>query len=115
MMFVGERKSPTALKRGWSWEDGRLAAKQLFDALRACGVNPVDCHFVNWFNTRSQRNVREYTGPIFAMGKKVQDAMRKAGVQYIPIVHPAARGRIRKKERYTAHIKEALIQAEVIV
>ena len=108
MLFVGEKKSPTALRRGWSWEDGHLAAKQLFDALSACGVDPKTCKFANWFNTRTQAYIRQYPGPVFGMGTLVQRALTKAGVEHVPIVHPAARGRIRKKERYNQHIKEAV-------
>ena len=108
MLFVGEKKSPTALRRGWSWEDGRLAAKQLFDALTACGVDPSTCNFANWFNTRDRSRIRGYTGPVFAMGKSVQVAMTKAGVEFTPLVHPAARGKIRQKQRYIAHVRDAL-------
>lgn len=35
LVFVGERRSPAAIRMGVRWPDGRLAAKQLFDALRA--------------------------------------------------------------------------------
>lgn len=34
-LFVGERPSPKAATMGVTWRDGRLAAKQLFDALVA--------------------------------------------------------------------------------
>lgn len=27
MLFVGERRSETAVRQGWTWTDGRLAAK----------------------------------------------------------------------------------------
>jgi hypothetical protein len=110
MLFVGEKKSPLAIKRGWSWKDGHLAAKQLFDALEACGINPHDCQFANWFDMRNRALIRNHKGPRFAMGRVVQNAMKKAGVPFIPIVHPAARGRIRKKELYNKHIKEAVEQ-----
>ena len=108
MLFVGKKKSPLAIKRGWSWQDGRLAAMQLFDALEACGVDPHACDYANWFDMRNRGLIRNYKGPRFAMGRVVQEAMTKAGIQHIPIVHPAARGRIRKKELYNKHIKEAV-------
>jgi len=41
MLFVGEKRSDTAKRMGVTWEDGRLATKQLFDALRDNGVDPV--------------------------------------------------------------------------
>ena len=38
-IFVGERRSERARVIGVRWEHGHLAAKTLFDALRACGIN----------------------------------------------------------------------------
>jgi len=108
ILFVGEERSPTAVARGWTWESGRLAAKQLFDALAVCGVDPAGCRFTNWFERGGPTTVRRHRGPIVAMGQKVQKAMAAAGIEHIPIVHPAARGRIRAKDRYAAHIAEAL-------
>lgn len=97
-----------AKEKGWRWEDGRLAAKQLFDALDACGI-PLDrCMFRNWFEKGQPEQVRRHRGPVVAMGNKVQDAMTAAGVSFIAIIHPAARGRIRKKDRYAAHVAEQL-------
>ena len=52
--------------------------------------------------------MRNWDGGIVAMGAKVQKALRAEGINFIPIVHPAARGAIRKKERYIEHIREAL-------
>jgi len=108
MLFVGEKRSELAKKMGVRWEDGRLAAKQLFDALEACGVDPKDCLFANWFQSNKRAFIRSYDGPVFAMGKIVQAALEREGIDHIPIVHPAARGEIRKKERYRNHIRKAL-------
>ncbi len=110
ILFVGEERSPTAIERGWTWESGRLAAKQLFDALSACDIDPARCRFANWFERGGPSAVRRHRGPVVAMGQKVQKAMAAAGIEYIPIVHPAARGHIRAKARYAAHIAEALAQ-----
>ena len=33
ILFVGEKRSPTAIAKGWTWADRRLAGKQLVDAL----------------------------------------------------------------------------------
>lgn len=113
MLFVGEKRSEKAVKMGVRWEDGKLAAKQLFDALKANGIEPSDCKFINWFEKGTKTKIKSYNGPIFGMGRKVQEALTKSGVEHIPIVHPAARGKIRKKERYIKHIKEALEQIYV--
>jgi hypothetical protein len=47
MIFVGECRSLTAQRRGWTWRDGRLAAKPLFEALTAMGINPTLHEFMN--------------------------------------------------------------------
>lgn len=112
MLFVGERKSETARRKGWSWQDGHLAAKTLFNALRACGIDPTRCIFVNWFNTRQRNTIKQCKVPIIAMGCKVQRAMRSAGIAHTPMIHPAARGLIRKKERYKAHVAYTMAQVQ---
>ena len=48
-LFVGERRSPIAIKMNVTWENGRLAAKQLFDALSSCGISGEKQIFVNLF------------------------------------------------------------------
>ncbi len=119
-LFVGERPSPTAAMKGLAWEDGKLCAKQLFDALRATGIDPSSHKYDNVF-------VADATGPevvcpkairrirrahqaglvVVCMGKKVGRVL--AGLPgALHIVHPAARGHIRAKERYAFHIKEVL-------
>ena len=108
MLFVGERRSPLAVKMGVRWEDGNLAAKQLFDALEFCGINPLDHQFTNWFEYGGKKTTRSFKGRVIAMGRKVQDALRKDGITFTPITHPAARGKIRLKANYLNHIKEAL-------
>ena len=46
-IFVGERRSRRARAMGVRWEDGHLAAKTLFDALRASGIDPVAQAYIN--------------------------------------------------------------------
>ena len=109
--FVGERPSPTAMRRGWRWEHGRLAAKQLFDALLLIGINPSQCRFDNAFDTDSLARIRtavrcDYV--IVAMGKKCQQFLAEHAVPFLALVHPAARGEIRRKDRYAAHVKIAV-------
>lgn len=116
-LFVGERRSPLACSMGVTWESGRLAAKQLFDALESCGIPFKDCSFENWFDPYNHKGdfagwVKALGSPkVVAMGKKVQDALRKKGIDFIPIIHPAARGTIRKKENYAEHIRQQLIES----
>ena len=107
-LFVGEKRSELAIKMGVTWLDGRLAAKQLFDALKANGINPLDHEFTNWFEYGNKGKVKSFDGIVVGMGNKVQSALTKAGIEHKPIYHPATRGAIRKKELYFAHIKERL-------
>ena len=108
MLFVGERRSNRAIEMNVQWSDGRLAAKQLFDALKDCGVDPQSCAFTNWFEKNGEETVRKHLGPVIAMERKVQDALQKSGIRCICMIHPAARGTIRRKDLYTQHVASVL-------
>lgn len=127
MIFVGECRSPTAVEKGWTWKNGRLAAKPLFEALASMGVDPSAQTFINlWcdpprgqmraerprLNSRSLTRIRLALAEgyvVVAMGWRVSSAMAKiGGLDHVAIVHPAARGRIRKRERYIAHVTSTL-------
>jgi hypothetical protein len=45
---------------------------------------------------------------VVALGKRVSDELTKRGIKHVALVHPAARGKIRKRERYHAHVREKL-------
>ena len=102
-VFVGEERSELARTKGWRWEDGRLAAKQLFDALRVNGIEPTDQVYVNIFEGDE---IPE--GTVVGMGRRVQAELDKRGIEHKSIIHPAARGKIRNKELYAKHIGEQL-------
>jgi hypothetical protein len=119
-LFIGEKRSDLAIKMNVRWEDGRLAAKQLFDALFFCGINPKHCKFINLFEPLRDQGIC-YDSHLFwinalsvnqfipvAMGNKVSKQLNKMGVKHIKIVHPAAKGLIRKKENYINHVKDKL-------
>ena len=107
-LFVGEERSQLAKNNGWTWADGRLAAKQLFDALQTCGIDPESCFFCNLFERGGLAAIKRHSGPVVAMGRRVQTELERRGIQFIPLVHPAARGKIRRKDRYTRHVRETL-------
>lgn len=116
-LFVGECPSETAKRRGWSWADGRLAAKQLFDALVAIGIEPKRQDFVNLFSGpacrvrgAALRKLRSTRRVVVALGSKVQSALRRKGIAFRPMIHPAARGKIRLKQRYADHVRSVLLQ-----
>jgi hypothetical protein len=111
-LFVGEKRSPLARKMNWRWTDGRLAAKQLFEALRCCGIEPESQRFCNWFE-RGQRSVESDAQaegiPIVALGRKVAVALRERRIPHTVMIHPAARRAIRLKARYAEHVRSVLV------
>lgn len=117
-IFVGECRSITAVNRGWTWRDGHLAAKPLFEALEAMGVDPAAQRFLNlfrdpphavYYNAASVARLRAANDQtIVAMGQRQHYGLEALGIAHRTIVHPAARGRIRKRERYVAHVAEVL-------
>ena len=111
VLFVGEQRSPTAIRMGVTWLDRRLAAKQLFDAFDALGVDPAQFRFCNVRETAAEAVIEEALAdgvPIVGMGRIVQCELRRMGVSCHPMVHPAARGRVRRKAVYTAHVATVL-------
>jgi hypothetical protein len=116
--FVGEKPSKRAIQIGATWENGKLAGKTLKDALVACGLDPAEQMYLNLFNEDLTINLR-YSNLAFAMqlvdkwtvvamGKRVDRELTALNIKHISIVHPAARGKIRKTELYQAQLAEQL-------
>ncbi len=123
MIFIGECRSPTAQRKGWVWKDGRLAAKPLFEALRAMGVDPAAQLFLNLWTDPPLRRTKSWRPQLsadvmtvlrtsallkVALGARVSTQLTKLCIEHVAIVHPAARGAIRKRKRYLAHVAERL-------
>ena len=125
-VFVGERPSPTAVRRGWTWKHGRLAAKTLHDALAHTGIDPMKQKYINLFGDGCERDAegdeinhrlsrirrmmgRGYT--VVGMGNRVCRRLREAGVAHRALRHPAARGRLGRRDLYIAHTRETLTQS----
>jgi hypothetical protein len=111
IVFIGEERSETAKRMKVRWEDGRLAAKQLFDAFEVCGWSPAQCVFFNLFERGAGKKLAAHQAagrPMIAMGQKVQRQLTKRGVKFVPMVHPAARGAVRRKDRYAQEVQSAL-------
>jgi hypothetical protein len=122
-IFVGEKRSATAQRLDVRWEDGRLAAKTLFAALRGCGIDPtmqtylnlyrdadgfvIDAHAWNCLILAARHGTQ-----IVALGARVQRALAEANIPFTPLVHPAARGAIRAKATYQAHVAQMLCGQE---
>lgn len=118
-VFLGEKRSDRAIQMGVTWEDGRLAAKTLHEALLATGIDPADQRFLNVFcdgetlvpNAVSLAEARRLASAgvqLVALGRLVERELRRAGLPHRAMVHPAARGAIRKRERYQAHVAAVL-------
>src|SRR4051812_32569471 len=97
-LFIGEKRSKRAVQMGVTWSDKKLAGKQLYDALTTIGINYDECSFINIFERGNISKIKEHSGLRIAMGMKVKKEMEKRGIEHIFIFHPAARGKIRKKE-----------------
>lgn len=120
-VFVGERRSPTAIARGWTWESGRLCSDTLHRALADAGYDRFPRMFVNLWpdeppwgdplpDVLAQLAHRARTSGTFvvALGGKVHRALARHGIAHVHLKHPAARGAIRKTERYRAHVAAVL-------
>jgi hypothetical protein len=117
-IFVGENRSPRAIQLGVTWYDGRLAAKTLYDGLHAIGLDPKGQTFVNLWTDRGELDRQvlkflteglEFTSwRVVGMGRKVCQELTRHYILHLEIIHPAARGKIRKTALYQAHLKEKL-------
>lgn len=116
-LFVGEKRSPTAQRMNVTWRDGRLCAKNLHEALRACDIDPVRHEFTNLWTDDGYlhpasligfRAMAETGKTIVALGQKVDRELTRHQIPHLTLTHPAARGSIRKAERYQAHVREVL-------
>lgn len=93
LLFIGECRSLTAKRKNWTWRDGRLAAKPLFEALRAMGVDPAQHDYVNlWTDAATPiippariarlRRDREDGVELVALGKRVSGELAKRGIEH---------------------------------
>lgn len=123
LLLIGERQSHQAKKINATWQNGKLAAKQLHDALRALNIDPAEQRYVNLWNRPGTGPIKDYVEvsalvyiaesiamgyTVVGMGQIVSAELKRRGITHLLIVHPAARGAIRKKERYTAHLASVL-------
>lgn len=119
LIFVGECRSLTAKRKNWTWKDGRLAAKPLFEALEAMGVDPRAHFYCNLWTDNIAPSIpparvamlrarRAEGAVIVALGKKVSTELVRRHIDHVALVHPAARGKIRKRERYHKHVADNL-------
>ena len=106
-LFVGEERSPTAIRMGVTWKDKRLAAAHLSKAVEALGIDWDKCTFLNVYEDDIEK-IRVFRGVTVAMGRKVERELKKHQIDHKYIHHPAARGKIRIIENYKTHVREQL-------
>jgi len=123
-LFVGEKPSAKAKALGASWHTRQLAGKTLAAALDQAGIEERDRAFINLFGDDPEATVGDTTTvrsrvrtirakardgfTVVALGRKVQRVLTSHHVEHLRLTHPAARGSIRKSERYHAHVRETL-------
>jgi hypothetical protein len=98
-----------------------VAAHTLHAALRACSIDPNTVLFLNLFEEGDGARVMDVTileqvrtlasesATVIALGRVVQRLARYQ-ISFVPLTHPAARGRIRTRAVYQAHVAEVLAQ-----
>lgn len=112
-LFVGEKRSPLAIKNGYTWQNvpdqSAHSSRKLFIALRNIGIEPRDHEFVNaWDDDGNPQEINSDGKIVIAMGLKVQKELSERGVQFIPIVHPAALGIWCRQGEYNKLIFDSL-------
>ena len=123
MIFVGERQSPKAARYGHTWQNGKAAAATLHRALLAAGVDPSSCEFLNLWSVpglkhpkrpprrevlRDLRRAHRSGEKVVALGSIVAKELERLSIPHVPLRHPAARGKLRRRDLYEAHVREVL-------
>jgi hypothetical protein len=127
-LFVGEKPSEKAVAIRARWETGQLASRTLHHALAAIGVEQAERVFINLFGDRPEAQISETATVrrraarirekqregflVVGMGRNVQRMLERHGIEHLRLTHPAARGRIRRKELYIAHARQVLVERQ---
>jgi hypothetical protein len=122
-VFVGERPSRRAEQLGATWQNGRLAGKTLREALLAVGIEPTAQVYLNLWDgpephagdeaheAMSIAILRRYVKAdhiVIGMGAIVCRTLIQHGIPHRRLTHPAARGAIRARDIYQAHVRAVL-------
>ena len=93
---------------GVTWRDKRLAASHLSKALEHIRLDWERCDFANVFEEGGLEKIKDFKGPVIAMGRKVEKELKKENIPHYFIYHPATRGKVRIIKNYLAHVEEYL-------
>lgn len=124
-VFVGERRSARAVRSGASWANGRAAGRTLRESLRAAGLDPRAQVYLNAYRDPDPVDDRAALVPdeqalamaaalaasglvVVGLGRRACRALAGAGIACRAMVHPAARGAIRARATYHAHVAAVL-------
>ena len=119
LLFVGERRSRTAMQRGYSWPDQRLCGRTLAQALAACGIALEQYRCMNVYTDEGAldrqalthiRTLHAAGWVVVGLGRTVQRVLTVAGIPHRAMIHPAARGRRRKREAYQQHVAAIVLR-----
>ncbi len=123
-LFIGERPSKRAAAIGATWHNGRLCAKNLHDALRSCGIDPREQAYVNLHSTAEPSDYdvsdlewalavahlhQRLHHDVVALGRQVDRTLQAAHIAHRSLIHPAARGSIRRCASYQEHVRLVLL------
>ena len=106
-LFVGERRSDTAIRMNVTWRDKRLCAGHLSKAVENIGIDWNECMFKNVFEDKIE-DISSFKGIVIAMGRKVEKELKKNQIKHEFIFHPATRGEVRNIEKYKQHVKDRI-------
>lgn len=122
-LFVGERPTGRAARIGATLQNGRLAGKTLHGALRALKVDPHRQQYLNLYcwpdaNPADEASEEETCREIehrarsgyvvVGLGHKVSRRLWVHCIPHLRLIHPAARGTIRRTECYRLHVATIL-------
>ena len=129
-LFVGERPSQRAVQIGATWQNAKLAGRTLRDVLTTLGIDPNQQLYTNLYTSatpsvdtdtfdehQALNGIKTYLRQAYVvvgMGNIVSSRLAAAGVPHCQLVHPAARGAIRRRDRYVAHARAVRCESGVI-
>ena len=120
---MGERPSARAVALHATWQNGKLAGHTLRQTLLALALDPDQQRYLNlWQSATSTpqdpddeaaavaqiRQLHRAGYRVIGMGRTVTRRLTQHGIAHRYLIHPAARGTIRRRDRYLDHARQVL-------